>query len=104
MCDSDYTYFNATNDFLITPESIYKRRIWYKIEEFDEIKDSSTLNEEDWAKIATEIGKNYDKYDSFIVLHGTDTMAYTSSALSFMLENLKKTVVFTGKWDGYECK
>tara|TARA_R110002050_G_scaffold172207_1_gene304477 strand:+ start:616 stop:792 length:177 start_codon:yes stop_codon:yes gene_type:complete len=42
----------------------------------------------DWAIIAEDIGRNYDNYDAFVVLHGTDTMAYTASALSFMLENL----------------
>ncbi len=47
----------------------------------------------DWVKIAKTIEQNYKKYDGFIVLHGTDTMAYTASALSFMLENLNKSVV-----------
>mmetsp|Transcript_20074 Transcript_20074/g.17174 ORF Transcript_20074/g.17174 Transcript_20074/m.17174 type:complete len:122 (+) Transcript_20074:219-584(+) len=96
LCDADYTYMHSKDDFIITPLSIYKRRIWYKIEEFEDIRDSSTIDAEDWVKIASEIEKNYDKYDSFIILHGTDTMAYTASALSFMLENLKKTVVLTG--------
>ena len=50
----------------------------------------------DWAKIAKTIEENYKKFDGFIVLHGTDTMAYTASALSFMLESLNKTVVVTG--------
>lgn len=98
LCDTDYTYFNSKDDFFITPISIYKQRIWFKIEEFEEIKDSSTLDCEDWIQIATEIEKNYDLYDAFIILHGTDTMAFTASALSFMLENLKKTVVVTGSF------
>jgi L-asparaginase/Glu-tRNA(Gln) amidotransferase subunit D len=46
--------------------------------------------------ISKTIEDNYKKYDGFIVLHGTDTMAYTASALSFMLENLNKTVIITG--------
>ncbi len=46
--------------------------------------------------MAETIVKNYDKYDGFVVLHGTDTMAYSASALSFMLENLAKPVIFTG--------
>lgn len=50
----------------------------------------------DWVKIAKTIEENYKKYDAFIVLHGTDTLAYTASALSFMLENLNKTVIITG--------
>jgi L-asparaginase len=44
----------------------------------------------------TIIEENYEKYDGFLILHGTDTMAYTASALSFMLENLSKTVIITG--------
>ena len=50
----------------------------------------------DWVKIATDIEVNYKLFDAFIILHGTDTMAYTASALSFMLENLGKTVILTG--------
>lgn len=51
---------------------------------------------DDWTRIALDIGQNYNNYDGFVVLHGTDTLAYTASALSFMLENLGKPVVFTG--------
>ena len=51
---------------------------------------------EDWTQIAEDIADNYDKFDSFIVLHGTDTMAYATSALSFMLVNLAKPVIVTG--------
>jgi len=58
--------------------------------------DSSDVQPENWEKIAVTIRDNYDDYDGFIVLHGTDTMAYTASALSFMLENLSKPVIFTG--------
>lgn len=58
--------------------------------------DSSNVNPEQWVKIASVIEKNYNKYDGFVVLHGTDTMAFSASALSFMLENLTKPVVFTG--------
>ena len=97
LCDTNYTNFNAYNDFVITPVTIYKKRIWFKIIEFDEIKDSSTYNTEDWANVASAIEQNYEEFDAFVVLHGTDTMAFTASALSFMLENLKKTVVITGK-------
>lgn len=46
--------------------------------------------------MVNDIEDNYDKYDAFIILHGTDTMAYTASALSFMIENLKKSVILTG--------
>jgi len=96
LCDTGYTYFNGKDDFMITPLSIYKRRIWFKLHEFDHIRDSSTFDTEDWVNIASMIEKEYDNYDAFIILHGTDTMAFTASALSFMLENLKKTVVLTG--------
>lgn len=49
-----------------------------------------------WSLIAQDIKQDYDYFDSFVVLHGTDTMAYTASALSYMFENLDKTVVITG--------
>jgi L-asparaginase len=58
--------------------------------------DSSNMDSEHWVKMAEIIKKNYDKYTGFVILHGTDTMAYTASALSFMLENLAKPVVITG--------
>jgi L-asparaginase len=58
--------------------------------------DSSNMNPEKWVQIATIIEENYDLFDGFVVLHGSDTMSYSASALSFMLENLNKPVVFTG--------
>lgn len=58
--------------------------------------DSSDMSLQNWKKLATRIKDNYDLYDGFVVLHGSDTMAYTASALSFMLENLAKPVIFTG--------
>ncbi|MFH6770321.1 asparaginase [Gaetbulibacter aestuarii] len=58
--------------------------------------DSSNINPDYWVKIAEIIADHYDDYDGFVILHGSDTMSYTASALSFMLENLKKPVVFTG--------
>ena len=58
--------------------------------------DSSNMNPTKWVKIATIIEDNYNKFDGFVVLHGSDTMSYSASALSFMLENLSKPVVFTG--------
>ena len=63
---------------------------------FNPPKDSSDMTPEDWIKIAQIISAEYNRYDGFVVLHGTDTMAYTASALSFMLENLSKPVVLTG--------
>jgi L-asparaginase len=63
---------------------------------FDSPIDSSNMNVERWIDIAEIIEEYYTKYDGFVVLHGSDTMSYTASALSFMLENLSKPVVFTG--------
>ncbi len=63
---------------------------------FDPLIDSSNLNPEVWVKIADIIKENYEKFNGFVVLHGTDTMSYTASALSFMLDNLEKPVVLTG--------
>ncbi len=58
--------------------------------------DSSDMSPAHWVDIARTIEQNYDRYDGFVVLHGTDTMAYTASALSFMLEHLRKPVIVTG--------
>jgi len=58
--------------------------------------DSSNMNPSHWVTIAGLIERHYDNYDGFVVLHGSDTMSYTSSALSYMLENLAKPVIFTG--------
>ena len=64
--------------------------------EFEPLLDSSNIALEQWNQIGRSIADNYEKYDGFVVLHGTDTMAYTASALSFMLEGLAKPVVITG--------
>ncbi|MCW1146710.1 asparaginase [Flavobacterium lacisediminis] len=58
--------------------------------------DSSNMNISNWQKMAKIIEDNYSKFDGFVVLHGSDTMSYSASALSFMLENLAKPVIFTG--------
>jgi len=58
--------------------------------------DSSDIDLTHWRAMASHIGRRYDDYDGFVILHGTDTMAYTSSALSFMLGNLAKPVIVTG--------
>ena len=63
---------------------------------FEKPIDSSNMNPEIWIKLAKIIGDNYEKYDGFVILHGSDTMTYTASALSFLLENLNKPVVLTG--------
>jgi L-asparaginase len=63
---------------------------------FDPVKDSSNIDPDVWIKMAEIIEEGYDHFDGFVILHGTDTMAYTASALSFMLENLGKPVILTG--------
>ena len=63
---------------------------------FENPIDSSNMNPEKWAEIAVIIEGNYARFDGFVVLHGSDTMSYSASALSFMLENLSKPVIFTG--------
>lgn len=64
--------------------------------EFEPLLDSSNVSAKEWNRIGRIIAENYDNYDGFVILHGTDTMAYTASALSFMLEGLSKPVVLTG--------
>ena len=68
----------------------------YKIREFETLLDSANMSPEHWLLIAQDIEAHIDQYDGIVVLHGTDTMAYTASALAFMLENLSKPVVLTG--------
>lgn len=63
---------------------------------FDPLLDSSNLNPDGWRQMAKMVQEHYDEYDGFVILHGTDTMSYSASALSFMLEHLRKPVVFTG--------
>lgn len=63
---------------------------------FNQPIDSSNVTPTHWAEMVEIIAKNYDYYDGFVILHGTDTMAYSASALSFLLENLNKPVIFTG--------
>ena len=74
------------------------KRFNYRISsyQFDPPIDSSDMQPQFWAKLVKIINYNYDYFDGFVILHGTDTMAYTASALSFMLENLSKPVILTG--------
>ena len=81
---------------LRTPLSQYERHIRYAVLEFDELLDSSSVDARGWTLIAQTIFRNYRLFDAFVVLHGTDSLAYTSSALSFMLQNLGKPVILTG--------
>ncbi len=68
----------------------------FTIHEYAPLMDSSDMTPQDWLHIADDIKAHYDEYDGFVILHGTDTMAFTASALSFMLENLSKPVIVTG--------
>ncbi|MGB1198021.1 MAG: asparaginase [Thalassotalea sp.] len=68
----------------------------FTISEYSPLIDSSDMTPNDWQFIANDIHKHYDDYDGFVVLHGTDTMAYTSSALSFMFDKLSKPIIVTG--------
>lgn len=68
----------------------------YTIHEYEPLLDSSNMSPLEWGKIAADIVTHYDAYDGFIIIHGTDTMAYTAAALSFMLESLGKPVILTG--------
>lgn len=64
--------------------------------EYDPLLDSSDMTPSAWVQIAADIEQRYHQYDGFVVLHGTDTLAYTSSALSFFVENTQKPIVVTG--------
>jgi L-asparaginase len=68
----------------------------YEVHEYEPLLDSSNLTCDDWNRIAVDIETHYDAFDGFVIFHGTDTMAYTASALSFMLEHLNKPVILTG--------
>jgi L-asparaginase len=68
----------------------------YTIHEYDPLLDSSNMTPTQWVEIARDLAANYERYDGFVVVHGTDTMAYTASALPFMLHGLGKPVVITG--------
>ncbi|XP_025019327.1 60 kDa lysophospholipase isoform X2 [Python bivittatus] len=99
----DATYAKETQlynrlgvDTLVLPSSNQNKRIIYTILELSPLLDSSNMTPAEWDKIAICLEANYEKYDGFVILHGTDTMAYTSSALSFMCENLGKTIILTG--------
>lgn len=78
------------------PELRHSSMPSYTIHEYDPLLDSSNMTPREWVAIARDIEANYDRYDGFIVLHGTDTMAYTASALPFLLGGLRKPVIITG--------
>lgn len=81
---------------LVLPRVKDTRRVLYKVVEYTPLLDSSNMCQVEWIKIANDIKEYYESYDGFVILHGTDTLSYTASALSFMLENLGKPVIVTG--------
>lgn len=78
------------------PEFFHEEMPHFVINEYDPLIDSADMNPTDWQLIADDIKQNYENYDGFVILHGTDTMAFTASALSFMLQGLTKPVIVTG--------
>lgn len=96
-----YEYYGE-NTLVLPPSKENKRvvytnkRIVYTILEYSPLLDSSNMTTDDWGRIGKDIEKNYENYDGFVILHGTDTMAYTASALSFMCEHLGKPIILTG--------
>lgn len=99
MIENPKTHSLQPFDFNHLIENVPKiKMLDYQIEhiQFHPPIDSSDMDPERWKEIAHIIEDNFDRFDGFVVLHGTDTMAYTASALSFMLENLHKPVIITG--------
>ncbi|CAG0920491.1 unnamed protein product [Notodromas monacha] len=81
---------------LVLPETREAKRVIYTVFEYEPLLDSSNMTMDDYVRIAEDIKTAYHLFDGFLILHGTDTLAYTASALSFMLENLGKSVILTG--------
>lgn len=98
LYDRDYSdkLGDLEDNECVTPVTPFDKRMFYKVVEFDELLDSSNLTLKHQILLANMIKDNYHQYDAFIILHGTDTLAYTASSLSFMLENLNKPVILTG--------
>lgn len=96
--DPETLLLKPFNFGLITEEVPELKKFGYHIDShsFNPVIDSSDVSVSFWQELATLIYENYDKYEGFVVLHGTDTMAFSASALSFMLDRLDKPVVFTG--------
>jgi len=90
------SFHDSTQPRFTLPAPPGTRRVRYTLDEFEDPLDSANISARDWTDMARKIEAVYDDYDAFVILHGTDTMAYTASALSFMFENLNKTVILTG--------
>ena len=99
MIENPDTHALQPFDFSHLMDNVPKvKKLDYDIDniQFEPPIDSSNMDPSHWRDIALAIEEHYDRYDGFVVLHGTDTMAFTASALSFMLENLHKPVIITG--------
>ena len=100
MVPSEKGYVPSSGAFLellrSIPDLYWKDMPNWDVVEFDPLLDSSDITVREWNQIGSAIAERYDDYDGFVVLHGTDTMAYSASAISFMLENLSKPIIFTG--------
>lgn len=90
-----YVPFNFENIVKRIPE-LNQLDCLLSVLSFDEPIDSSNMNPTIWIELAKIIEVNYEKYDGFVIIHGTDTMSYSASALSFLMENLSKPIIFTG--------
>lgn len=97
MHDVDYLRNRPDkSEYLALPGLKHNKRVLYKVLEYDSLLDSSNMTVDDWINIASDVFDNYENFDGFVILHGTDTLCYTAAALSFMFENLGKTVIITG--------
>ena len=100
MVPSEKGYVPSSGAFLdllrAIPDLYWADMPAWDVVEFDPLLDSSDITVREWNQIGSAIAERYEDYDGFVVLHGTDTMAYSASAISFMLENLSKPVIFTG--------
>ena len=100
FCDLIYTKTKnptlSPTGFLYTAPTLYKTRIAYKVIEFDDIIQSSSIDLPFWKKLGRFITDNYEYFDGFVAIHGSDTICYTASMLSFMFEHLNKPIILTG--------
>ncbi|KAL3319735.1 hypothetical protein Ciccas_001605 [Cichlidogyrus casuarinus] len=99
--NTDMSYrMNKSADFrqsyFVMPGLANNCRIFYNIVEYSQLLDSSNCTFDNWVQIAHDVKSYFDDFDGFVILHGTDTMAFAASTLSFILENLSKPVIFTG--------
>ncbi|XP_078418606.1 L-asparaginase 1-like [Cetorhinus maximus] len=91
-----YDSSDSSENTLVLPLSKSNKRVIYTIIEYSPLLDSCNMTTDEWIKITIDIKKNYQRYSGFVILHGTDTMAYTAAALSFLCENQGKPIILTG--------